>query len=166
MPRIIFSYDDSLILADAQYIAQNPAMRYLHTMLRASNLDATLDFFINKLGLIEVNRYDDQAGRYTLVFLAAPGQSEAQIEVTHNWDKGGYEGGPNFGHVAYEVDDIYAKCQDLLDKGVTIVRPPRDGAIAFIKSPDGISIELIQRAFKALPKQEPWASMPNGATSW
>jgi lactoylglutathione lyase len=147
-------------------MAQNPPMRYLHTMLRASDLEATLDFFVNKLGLKQINRYDDQAGRYTLVFLAAPGQDEAQVEITYNWDKRGYDGGPNFGHVAYEVDDIYAKCQDLMDKGVAIVRPPRDGTIAFIKSPDGISVELIQKGFKSLPKQEPWLSMPNSAASW
>jgi lactoylglutathione lyase len=141
-------------------------MRYLHAMVRASNLDETLDFYVNKLGLIEKTRYANEAGRFTLVFVGAPGQDGSQIEITWNWDRKGYEGGPNFGHLAYEVDDIYAKCEDLARKGVTIVRPPRDGTLAFIKSPDGISIELIQRDFKALPPKEPWVSMPNAASSW
>ncbi len=135
-------------------------MRYKHTMLRVSDLDETLDFFINKLGLVEVSRYETEEGRFTLVFLAAPGQEEAQIELTWNWDESGYDSGRNFGHVAYEVDDIYATCQDLIDKGVTINRPPRDGYMAFVKTPDGISIELLQAGEWKKP-QEPWASMPN-----
>lgn len=141
-------------------------MRYLHSMVRASNLEETLDFFIDKLGLEERSRYSNEAGRFTLVFLGAPGQDGAQIEITWNWDRKDYQGGPNFGHLAFEVDDIYAKCQDLASKGVTIVRPPRDGMLAFVKSPDGISVEIIQKDFKALPPQEPWKSMPNAADSW
>jgi len=140
-------------------------MRYLHTMVRASDLQETLDFYVGKLGLLEKRRHVNEAARFTLVFLAAPGQDDSQIEITWNWDRKGYEGGPNFGHIAYEVDDIYAKCDDLMHKGVTIVRPPRDGMLAFIRSPDGISIELIQRDFKALPPREPWLSMPNAASA-
>jgi len=146
-------------------------MHYLHTMLRASNLDETLDFFCNKLGLIEVRRHDNAQGRFTLVFLAAPGDLEharqggsPTVEITHNWDPETYSGGRNFGHLAYRVDDIYASCQRLIDAGVTINRPPRDGYMAFIRSPDGISVELLQ-AGEPLPKQEPWASMPNTG-SW
>ena len=142
-------------------------MRYLHTMIRAANLDNTLDFFVDKLGLVEAYRYDNEAGRFTLVFLSAPEDLEAAtarqaplVEITYNWDPEQYDGGRNFGHLAYQVDDIYATCQHLLDKGVTLNRPPRDGRMAFIKSPDGISIELLQ-AGEALPTQEPWASMPN-----
>ena len=142
-------------------------MRYLHTMIRAANLDDTLDFFVDKLGLVEAYRYDNEAGRFTLVFLSAPEDLEAAtarqaplVEITYNWDPEQYDGGRNFGHLAYQVDDIYAACQHLLDKGVTLNRPPRDGRMAFIKSPDGISIELLQ-AGEALPTQEPWASMPN-----
>jgi lactoylglutathione lyase len=142
-------------------------MRYLHTMIRAANLDDTLDFFVDKLGLAEAYRYDNEAGRFTLVFLSAPEDLEAAkarqaplVEITYNWDPEQYDGGRNFGHLAYQVDDIYATCQDLLDKGMTLNRPPRDGRMAFIKSPDGISIELLQ-AGEALPTQEPWASMPN-----
>jgi lactoylglutathione lyase len=141
-------------------------VRYLHAMVRASDLDETLDFYVNKLGLVERSRYSNDQGRFTLVFLGAPGQDGSQIEITWNWDRKGYEGGRNFGHLAYEVDDIYAKCEDLVRKGVTIVRPPRDGMLAFIKSPDGISVELIQRDFKALQPKEPWVSMPNAAASW
>ena len=143
------------------------AMRYLHTMIRAANLDDTLDFFVDKLGLVEAYRYDNDAGRFTLVFLSAPEDLEAAkarqaplVEITYNWDPEQYDGGRNFGHLAYQVADIYATCQHLLDKGVTLNRPPRDGRMAFIKSPDGISIELLQ-AGEALPTQEPWASMPN-----
>ena len=138
-------------------------MRYLHTMVRVTNLDESLDFYCNKLGLKEVRRMDHEAGRFTLVFVAAPGQEDCAIELTHNWDPQEYPGGRNFGHVAYEVDDIYALCQKLRDSGVTINRPPRDGKMAFIRSPDSISIELLQRG-AALPKAEPWASMPNTGT--
>ena len=138
-------------------------MRYLHTMVRVSNLDESLDFYCNKLGLKQVSRMDHEAGRFTLVFVAAPGQEDCAIELTHNWDPEQYTGGRNFGHVAYEVDDIYAICQRLRDAGVTIHRPPRDGRMAFIRSPDNISIELLQKG-AALPKAEPWASMPNTGT--
>ena len=132
-------------------------------MVRVSNLDQSLDFYCNKLGLKQVRRVDHEAGRFTLVFVAAPGQEDCAIELTHNWDPEEYAGGRNFGHVAYEVDDIYALCQRLLDSGVTINRPPRDGKMAFIRSPDSISIELLQKG-AALPKAEPWASMPNTGT--
>ena len=135
-------------------------MRYLHTMVRVSNLEQSLDFYCNKLGLKQVRRVDHEAGRFTLVFVAAAGQEDCAIELTHNWDPEEYAGGRNFGHVAYEVDDIYAVCQRLRDSGVTINRPPRDGKMAFIRSPDNISIELLQKG-AALPKAEPWASMPN-----
>ena len=135
-------------------------MKYLHTMVRVSDLDESLDFYCNKLGLEELRRIDVEAGRFTLVFLAAPGDSEAQVELTHNWDEKGYEGGRNFGHLAYNVEDIYATCQRLMDAGVTINRPPRDGHMAFVRSPDGISIELLQ-AGAPLPPAEPWKSMPN-----
>jgi lactoylglutathione lyase len=140
-------------------------------MVRASDLDASLDFYCNKLGLVEVNRYDSEAGRFTLVFLAAPGDVEQAraskaplVEITYNWDPEDYDGGRNFGHLAYRVDDIYALCQSLLDGGVTINRPPRDGHMAFVRSPDGISIELLQ-AGDPLPPAEPWASMENTG-SW
>ena len=135
-------------------------MRYLHTMVRVSDLDASLDFFCNKLGLKEVRRTVNAGGRFTLVFVAPPGQEECAIELTYNWDPEEYSGGRNFGHVAFEVDDIYALCKRLMDGGVTINRPPRDGKMAFVRSPDQISIELLQKG-PALPKQEPWASMPN-----
>lgn len=135
-------------------------MRYLHTMVRVSDLDASLDFYCNQLGLVELNRYDVEAGRFTLVFLAAPGNEVAQVELTHNWDPEAYTGGRNFGHLAYQVDDIYASCQKLMDGGVTINRPPRDGHMAFVRSPDGISVELLQKG-EALASAEPWASMPN-----
>jgi len=135
-------------------------MRYLHTMVRVADLDASLDFYCNKLGLKEVNRKEVEAGRFTLVFLAPEGQEEAQVELTYNWDPETYDGGRNFGHLAYEVDDIYALCQHLQDNGVTINRPPRDGRMAFVRSPDNISVELLQKG-DALPKQEPWASMEN-----
>ena len=136
------------------------ALRYLHTMVRVADLDASLDFYCAKLGLEALRRIDNEAGRFTLVFLAAPGNGEAQVELTHNWDSETLAGGRNFGHLAYQVDDIYALCQRLRDGGVTINRPPRDGHMAFVRSPDGISIELLQRG-GALPPQEPWASMPN-----
>ena len=139
-------------------------MRYLHTMVRVSNLENSHDFYCNKLGLKEVKRVDHEAGRFTLVFVAAEGQEDCAIELTHNWDPEQYSGGRNFGHVAYEVDDIYALCARLRDSGVTINRPPRDGKMAFIRSPDNISIELLQKG-AALPKAEPWASMPNTG-SW
>ena len=135
-------------------------MRYLHTMVRVSNLEQSLDFYCNKLGLKQIRRVDHEAGRFTLVFVAAPGQEDCAIELTHNWDPEQYTGGRNFGHVAYEVDDIYAVCERLRGAGVTINRPPRDGKMAFIRSPDNISIELLQKG-SALPKAEPWASMPN-----
>jgi len=135
-------------------------MKYLHTMVRVSDIDESLDFYCNKLGLVELKRYDSEAGRFTLVFLAAPGDEEAQVELTHNWDPEEYGEGRNFGHLAYRVDDIYALCQKLMDAGVTINRPPRDGHMAFVRSPDNISIELLQKG-DALPAQEPWASMPN-----
>ena len=139
-------------------------MKYLHTMVRVSDLDESLDFYCNKLGLRELQRKDVEAGRFTLVFLAAPGDAEAQVELTWNWDPEDYTGGRNFGHLAYAVEDIYGLCQHLMDNGVTINRPPRDGRMAFVRSPDGISIELLQRG-TALAPQEPWASMPNEG-SW
>ena len=136
------------------------SLRYLHTMVRVTDLDASLDFYCNKLGLVELNRYDVAPGRFTLVFLSAPGGESAQVELTYNWDPEEYGGGRNFGHLAYEVDDIYAICQRLRDGGVTIRRPPRDGHMAFVRSPDDISIELLQKG-EALEPAEPWASMPN-----
>ncbi len=135
-------------------------MKYLHTMVRVNNLDESLDFYCQKLGLTELKRYDNETGRFTLVFLAAPGNEEAQVELTHNWDPEEYDEGRNFGHLAYAVDDIYAVCQRLLDAGVTINRPPRDGHMAFVRSPDNISIELLQSG-DALAPAEPWASMEN-----
>jgi len=135
-------------------------VRYLHTMVRVSDLDKSLDFYCGKLGLKEVKRVDVEAGRFTLVFVAAEGQEDCAIELTHNWDPEAYGEGRNFGHVAYEVDDIYATCQRLMDAGVTINRPPRDGRMAFIRSPDDISVELLQKG-EALEQQEPWSSMAN-----
>ena len=135
-------------------------MKYLHTMVRVSDLDASLDFYCNKLGLVELRRHENAAGRYTLVFLAAPGDTAAQVELTWNWDPEEYGSARNFGHLAYQVDDIYATCQRLMDGGVTINRPPRDGRMAFVRSPDKISIELLQKG-EALPPREPWASMAN-----
>jgi lactoylglutathione lyase len=135
-------------------------MKYLHTMVRVTDVDKSLDFYCNKLGLKEIRRSENEKGRYTLIFLAAPGDEDAQVELTYNWDPEVYTGGRNFGHLAYRVDDIYAACQKLMDGGVVINRPPRDGHMAFIRSPDGISIELIQ-ANGSLPPKEPWASMPN-----
>lgn len=135
-------------------------MKYLHTMVRVSDVDASLDFYCNKLGLVELRRFDSEQGRFSLIFLAAPGDEEAQLELTHNWDPEEYDEGRNFGHLAYQVDDIYALCQTLMDAGVTINRPPRDGHMAFVRSPDEISIELLQKG-DALPAQEPWASMEN-----
>ena len=135
-------------------------MKYLHTMVRVTDLDASLDFYCNKLGLTEVERYDYPESRFTLVMLAALGDEEAQVELTYNYDPEELAGGRNFGHLAYRVDDIYALCQHLMDQGVTINRPPRDGRMAFIRSPDNISIELLQQG-EALPPREPWASMAN-----
>ena len=135
-------------------------MKYLHTMVRVADIDESLDFYCNKLGLVELRRYDSEQGRFTLVFVAAPGDDEAQVELTHNWDPEQYDEGRNFGHLAYEVDDIYALCQSLMDAGVTINRPPRDGRMAFVRSPDNISIELLQKG-DALAAAEPWASMPS-----
>ena len=146
-------------------------MRFLHTMVRARDLTETLDFYCDKLGLVETSRYESEAGRFTLVFLAAPGDMESAeagqsplVEITWNWDPEDYDGGRNFGHLAYRVDDIYSLCQHLMDGGVVINRPPRDGHMAFVRSPDGISIELLQEG-DSLPPQEPWASMPNTG-SW
>ena len=136
------------------------ALKYLHTMVRVSNLDESLDFYCNKIGLHEIDRYENEGGRFTLVFLAAPGDEEAQVELTYNWDPEEFGEGRNFGHLAYAVDDIYATCQELMEAGVTINRPPRDGRMAFVRSPDNISIEFLQKG-KALPVAEPWKSMPN-----
>lgn len=137
-------------------------IKYLHTMIRVSDPEATIKFF-DLLGLRELRRHDSEAGRFSLIFLAAPGDEDAQIELTHNWDEAGYGEGRNFGHVAYAVPDIYATCQRLMDGGVTINRPPRDGRMAFVRTPDNISVELLQ-AGDALPPAEPWASMPNIGT--
>ncbi|MFO1074603.1 MAG: VOC family protein [Geminicoccaceae bacterium] len=139
-------------------------MRYLHTMVRVTDIDQSLDFYCDKLGLKEVRRHESQQGRFTLIFLAAEENPDAQVELTYNWDPEAYTGGRNFGHLAYSVADIYATCQRLMDKGVTINRPPRDGRMAFVRSPDGISIELLQQG-EALPPREPWSSMPNTG-SW
>ena len=135
-------------------------MKYLHTMVRVNDLESSLDFYCKKLGLEELRRIAIEAGRFTLVFLAAPGDSDAQVELTWNWDPEKLEGGRNFGHLAYRVPDIYATRQRLMDGGVAINRPPRDGHMAFVRSPDGISVELLQEG-KPLPAREPWASMPN-----
>jgi len=134
-------------------------MKFLHAMLRVSDPAATIRFF-SLLGLEERRRFDVPQGRYTLIFLAVPGDDGGEVELTHNWDEGGYGGGRNFGHLAYDVDDIYASCQRLIDGGVTINRPPRDGRMAFVRSPDNVSVELLQKG-AALPPAEPWASMPN-----
>ena len=135
-------------------------MKYLHTMVRVTDLDASIAFYCTALGLIELRRIDNPGGRFTLVFLAAPGDEEAQVELTYNYDPEVLGGGRNFGHLAYAVDDIYATCQRLLDHGVTLNRPPRDGRMAFVRSPDNVSVELLQRG-PALPVSEPWASLPN-----
>ena len=135
-------------------------MKYLHTMVRVTDLEASLDFYCEKLGLQETRRREDKNGRYTLVFLSAPGDEDAQVELTYNWDPEPYSGGRNFGHLAYEVSDIYATCEQLMAGGVTINRPPRDGRMAFVRSPDQISIELLQKG-DALELKEPWVSMPN-----
>jgi lactoylglutathione lyase len=139
-------------------------MKYLHTMLRISNIEDSLDFYCNMLGLKELRRYDDEGGRYTLIFLVADQDADhtnpAAIELTYNWDLETYTEGRNFGHIAYAVDDLYACCKNLIEGGITINRPPRDGRMAFVRSPDNVSVELLQ-AGSALPIQEPWASMPN-----
>jgi lactoylglutathione lyase len=135
-------------------------LKYLHTMVRVTDLDASLSFYCDALGLRELRRIENDKGRFTLVFLAAPGDDSAQVELTYNWDPEAYTGGRNFGHLAYAVDDIYAACERLQQQGVTINRPPRDGNMAFVRSPDRISVELLQKG-PALPPREPWASMPN-----
>ena len=142
-------------------------MEYLHTMVRIGNIETALDFYCTKMGLVEVRRYENEKGRFTLIFLAAPGdvaglseKKSPTLELTYNWDEHAYTGGRNFGHLAYRVDNIYTYCQSLMDKGLTINRPPRDGRMAFIVSPDGISVELLQKG-DALPLAEPWTSMPN-----
>jgi lactoylglutathione lyase len=135
-------------------------MRYLHTMVRVRDLAASLRFYCDALGLRELHRSEHEKGRFTLVFLAAPGNDEAQVELTYNWDPEDYKIGRAFGHLAYQVDDIYAACQRLVDHGVVINRPPRDGRMAFVRSPDSISVELLQKG-TALPPREPWSSMPN-----
>jgi lactoylglutathione lyase len=135
-------------------------MKYLHTMVRVTDLAASLRFYCDALGLRELRRIDNDKGRFTLVFLAAPGDDDAQVELTHNWDPEAYTGGRNFGHLAYRVDDIFATCRRLMEHGVTINRPPRDGHMAFVRSPDQISVEILQRG-AALPPREPWVSMPN-----
>ena len=135
-------------------------MKYLHTMVRVTDLEASLEFYCENLGLQETRRREDKNGRYTLVFLSAPGDEDAQVELTYNWDPESYTGGRNFGHLAYEVSDIYATCEQLMAGGVTINRPPRDGRMAFVRSPDQISIELLQKG-DALEPKEPWVSMPN-----
>ncbi len=135
-------------------------MKYLHTMVRVTNLDESLKFYCDALGLRELRRTENEKGRFTLVFLAAPGDDTAQIELTYNWDPEDYGIGRAFGHLAYEVDDIYATCRHLMDRGITINRPPRDGRMAFVRSPDRISVELLQKG-AALPLQEPWVSMAN-----
>ena len=135
-------------------------MKYLHTMVRVADIDASLAFYCQALGLAEIKRYDSEEGRFTLVFLAAQGDESAQVELTHNWDPENYEGGRNFGHLAYQVDNIYDTCQRLMDHGVVINRPPRDGRMAFVRSPDGISIELLQNG-EALSPAAPWQEMQN-----
>ena len=135
-------------------------MKYLHTMVRVTDIDASLDFYCNKLGLEELRRIDNEAGRFTLVFLAAPGDSDAQVELTHNWDPEPMNSGRNFGHLAYSVENVYATCQRLMDGGITINRPPRDGYMAFVRSPDNVSVEILQHG-QPLAQEEPWKSMSN-----
>ena len=139
-------------------------MKFLHTMIRVSNLEQSLDFFINKLGFVEQRRYENEKGRYTLVFVACPESPDAPVELTYNWDPEAYTGGRNFGHLAIEVDNVYSYCERLQRAGITINRPPRDGRMAFIRTPDNISIEILQKG-QALPQQEPWLSMSN-VGSW
>lgn len=138
-------------------------MKYLHTMVRVTDIEESKRFYCDALGLVEAKRIDNDKGRFTLVFLNAPGEEHAQVELTYNWDPEEYSGGRNFGHLAYRVKDIYALCQHIMDMGYTVHRPPRDGHMAFVKSPDGISIELLQEG-DSLPAAEPWASMPNTGT--
>lgn len=147
-------------LLQAESFKGRKTMKYLHTMVRVTDVEKSLDFYCDKLGLVELRRKESEQGRFTLIFLAAPGDEDAQVELTWNWDPEEYGEGRNFGHLAYQVDDIYAACQRLMDGGVTINRPPRDGYMAFVRSPDGVSIELLQKG-NALPTAEPWASLPN-----
>jgi len=154
--KLLWSYN----VPDFNQTIEFNVMKYLHTMVRVSDLDKSLDFYCNKLGLIEIDRYENDTGRFTLVFLAAPGDEEAQVELTYNWDAEDYGEGRNFGHLAYAVDDIYDVCQRLMDGGITINRPPHDGHMAFVRSPDNISIELLQKG-TALAASEPWKSMKN-----
>ena len=153
----------SLIVSPLKSEKEKVLVKYLHTMIRVSNLDQSLDFFIKKLGFVEQRRYDNEKGRFTLVFVAAPESPDAPVELTYNWDPEAYTGGRNFGHLAIEVDDVYAYCEKLQKNGITINRPPRDGRMAFIKTPDGISIEILNKDV-AQPVKEPWASMPNTGT--
>ncbi len=154
--KLLWSYN----VPDFNQAGELSSVKYLHTMVRVSDLDKSLDFYCNKLGLEEIDRYENDKGRFTLVFLAAPGDEDAQVELTYNWDSEDYDEGRNFGHLAYAVDDIYAVCQRLMDAGVTINRPPHDGHMAFVRSPDYISIELLQEG-EALAPAEPWTSMSN-----
>ena len=154
--KLLWSYN----VPDFNQAGELSSVKYLHTMVRVSDLDKSLDFYCKKLGLEEIDRYENDKGRFTLVFLAAPGDEDAQVELTYNWDSEDYDEGRNFGHLAYSVDDIYAVCQRLMDAGVTINRPPHDGHMAFVRSPDCISIELLQKG-EALAPAEPWTSMSN-----
>ncbi len=154
--KLLWSYN----VPDFNQTSEISRMKYLHTMVRVSNLDKTLDFYCNKLGLTEIDRHENDKGRFTLIFLAAPGDEAAQVELTYNWDPEDYDEGRNFGHLAYAVDNIYEVCQRLMDGGVTINRPPHDGRMAFVRSPDNISIELLQKG-DALSPVEPWTSMKN-----
>jgi lactoylglutathione lyase len=155
----VFGFD-SLNIATQH---ERPSMKYLHTMIRVSDLDKSLDFFVNKLGFVEQRRHESEKGRFTLVFVACPESPECPVELTYNWDPEVYTGGRNFGHLAIAVDNVYDYCDRLMKSGITINRPPRDGRMAFIKTPDGISIEILQHE-GSLPAQEPWASMPNTGT--
>jgi len=154
--KLLWSYN----VPDFNQASELSSVKYLHTMVRVSDLDKSLTFYCDKLGLEEIDRYENGKGRFTLVFLAAPGDEDAQVELTYNWDSEDYDEGRNFGHLAYAVDDIYEVCQRLMDGGVTINRPPHDGHMAFVRSPDNISIELLQKG-EALAPSEPWTSMGN-----
>jgi len=154
--KLLWSYN----VPDFNQASELSSVKYLHTMVRVSDLDKSLTFYCDKLGLEEIDRYENDKGRFTLVFLAAPGDEDAQVELTYNWDSEDYDEGRNFGHLAYAVDDIYEVCQRLMDGGVTINRPPHDGHMAFVRSPDNISIELLQKG-EALAPSEPWTSMGN-----
>ncbi len=154
--KLLWSYN----VPNFNQASEFSSVKYLHTMVRVSDLDKSLDFYCDKLGLDEIDRYENDKGRFTLVFLAAPGDEDAQVELTYNWDSEDYDEGRNFGHLAYAVDDIYEVCQRLMDGGVTINRPPHDGHMAFVRSPDNISIELLQKG-EALATSEPWTSMGN-----